>query len=135
MKKLFISCPMRGRTEDEIKASMERMKAVAEIMVGEELEVIPTFIADADKNKPIYNLGVSIKRMQDADYVAAPFQAYEWRGCSVEKEVAQRYMDPRNILDIPVRVIFSSEDEYNRSTRRFVDCATDCASRPVLSEA
>lgn len=37
MKKLFISCPMRGRTEYAIKASMEQMHRIAEAVFGEEL--------------------------------------------------------------------------------------------------
>lgn len=116
MKKLFISCPMRGRTEDEIKASMERMKTVAEIMVGEELELIPSPIkADTDKSKPIYNLGVSIKRMQDADYVATPREYYDWKGCSIEAMVVERYMEPHQILRMDNRVVFSSPEEYDRA--------------------
>ena len=43
MKKLFISCPMRNRTEYAIKASMEQMHRIAEAVFGEELEVIPTY--------------------------------------------------------------------------------------------
>ena len=40
MKKLFISVPMRNRTEYDIKASMEQMHKIAEAVFGEELEVI-----------------------------------------------------------------------------------------------
>ena len=36
MKKLFVSVPMRGRTEDEIRVSIEKMKKIAEIYEGEE---------------------------------------------------------------------------------------------------
>lgn len=43
MKKLFISVPMRNRTECAIKASMEQMHKIAEAVFGEELEVIPTY--------------------------------------------------------------------------------------------
>ena len=31
MKKLFVSVPMKGRTEEEIKASIQKMKKIAEI--------------------------------------------------------------------------------------------------------
>lgn len=40
MKKLFVSVPMKGRTEEEIKASIQKMKKIAEIYEGEELELI-----------------------------------------------------------------------------------------------
>lgn len=43
MKKLFISCPMKGRTEENIKKSMDKMHKLAEIMFEQELEVIPQF--------------------------------------------------------------------------------------------
>lgn len=45
MKKLFISQPMNGKTDEEIKA--ERAKAVeeAEKMLGEKVEVIDSFFA------------------------------------------------------------------------------------------
>ena len=46
MKKLFISVPIKGRTEEAIKASMEKMHKIAEATVGEELEVIPSYIED-----------------------------------------------------------------------------------------
>jgi hypothetical protein len=31
MKKLFVSVPMKGRTEEEIRASIEKMKKIAEV--------------------------------------------------------------------------------------------------------
>ena len=37
MKKLFVSLPMRGRTEAEIKDSIAKMKIIAEAYKGEEL--------------------------------------------------------------------------------------------------
>ena len=46
MKKLFISCPMKGRTEENIRKSMEKMHKIAEIIFDQELEVIPTYIED-----------------------------------------------------------------------------------------
>ena len=44
MKKLFISVPMKGRTEAQIRATMEQMHHIAEAVFGEELEVIQTYI-------------------------------------------------------------------------------------------
>lgn len=41
MKKLFISCPMKGRTEENIRKSMEKMHKIAEAVFEQELEVIP----------------------------------------------------------------------------------------------
>lgn len=92
MKKLFISCPMKGRTAENIKESMEKLHRIAEIIVGEELEVIDTYIVgDEYKDCPIRCLGESIKRMQDADYFIGPEDTYNWKGCLIEREVAMRY--------------------------------------------
>ena len=44
MKKLFVSVPMKGRTEKEIKESIQKMKKIAEIYEGEELELIDSYI-------------------------------------------------------------------------------------------
>ena len=44
MKKLFVSVPMKGRTETEIKASIQKMKKIAETYEGEELELIDSYV-------------------------------------------------------------------------------------------
>ena len=46
MKKLFVSVPMKGGTEKEIKASIQKMKKIAEAYEGEELELIDSYIED-----------------------------------------------------------------------------------------
>ena len=92
MKKLFISCPMRGRTPEAIKASIEKMHKIAEATVGEELEIIPTYLEGAEyKDRPIACLGESIKRMQEADYFIGVRENYEFAGCCIEDDVASRY--------------------------------------------
>ncbi len=40
MKRLFVSVPMKGRTEEEIKESIAKMKSFAELCEGEELELL-----------------------------------------------------------------------------------------------
>lgn len=99
MKKLFISCPMRGRTEEAIKQSMEKMHKIAEIVFGEELEVIDSYINEKPecKRNAIWCLGVSLELMADADYFIGPADwfAESFDGCSIEREVARRYDIPR----------------------------------------
>ena len=51
MKKLFISCPMKGRTEKAIKDSMNRLHSLAEIVIGEKLEAIDSYIENAPEFK------------------------------------------------------------------------------------
>ena len=94
MKKLFISVPMKGRTEEEIRASIEKMKKIAEAYEGEELELIDSYIEDnppKDNNQAIWYLGESLKKLATADVFISIDDLYEWNGCYVEKEVARRY--------------------------------------------
>ena len=68
MKKLFISQPMRGKTDAEILATRE--KAIA---------------------KPLWYIGESIKYLGEADVA---FFAKGWedaRGCRIEHECAKEY--------------------------------------------
>ena len=102
-KKLFISCPMRGRTEEAIRHDMDRMHKLAEIVFDQELEVIPTYIEDDDipetGNKAIWCLGESIKKMSEADYFIGVRWGEGARGCRVENEVTAAYNIPSTFVD------------------------------------
>ena len=66
MKKLFVSVPMKGRTEEEIKESIQKMKKIAEIYEGEELELIDSYIEDnppKDSKEAVWYLGESLKKL------------------------------------------------------------------------
>lgn len=92
-KKLFISCPMKGRTEENIRNSMARMHKMAEIVFDQELEVIPTYIEHTppkDASQAVWYLGESIKKLSEADY----FIGIDFRGCGIERYVAQTYGIP-----------------------------------------
>lgn len=95
MKKLFISCPMRGRSEEAIKASMEQMHKIAEAVFGEELEVIQTYIEDdppQNSQAAIWYLGESIKMMSQADYFIGVYDPERrFDGCMIENTVASKY--------------------------------------------
>lgn len=68
MKKLFISQPMKGKTDEEILA--ERKKAIrsAERQLGEPVEVIDSFFQSAPVDaKPLWYLGESLKLLAEAD--------------------------------------------------------------------
>ena len=70
MEKLFISCPMRARTAEQIHATMDQMHKIAEAIFGEELEVIPTYFEGTppeNANDRLWYLGKSIEKMSEAD--------------------------------------------------------------------
>ena len=92
MKKLFISQPMRGKTDEEIRA--ERAKAIqcVEKIVGEPVAVIDSFFEKAQVNaKPLWYLGNSLELLSDADiaYFAAGWK--ETIGCWIEYICAIQY--------------------------------------------
>lgn len=94
MKKLFVSVPMKGRTEEEIKASIQKMKKIAEVYEGEELELIDSYIEDnppQNKNQAVWYLGESIKKLSQADVFIGICESYEWNGCEIERETAAVY--------------------------------------------
>lgn len=95
MKKLFISCPMRGRTEEAIKATMGRMHKIAEAIFSEELEVLPTYFEGKppeDVNERLWYLGESIKKMSEADYFIGIYDSQkDYDGCLIENYTAKLY--------------------------------------------
>ena len=98
MKKLFISVPMKGRTEEQIRESMRRMHKVAEAVWDEELDVIDSYVAEAVpsvNSEAVWFLGEFIKKMADADYfIGADRYDNRYRGCNVERMVAIEYGIP-----------------------------------------
>lgn len=92
MKKLFISQPMKGKTDEEILAV--RVKAIesAKKHLGEDVEVIDSFFRLAPvKEKPLWFLGQSLMRLAEADiaYFAKGWE--DARGCKIENECAIAY--------------------------------------------
>ena len=104
MKKLFISVPMRGRTEEAIKTSITKMKAIAEAYEGEELELIDSYMpksAPENVNQSIWCLGRSIEKMAEADVFIGCGNAYgKYPGCDIEVDVARCYQIKTHRVDI-----------------------------------
>nr|DAK34514.1 MAG TPA: Blasticidin M [Bacteriophage sp.] len=111
MKKLFVSVPMKGRTEEEIKASIQKMKKIAEIYEGEELELIDSYIEDnppKDSKEAVWYLGESLKKLAQADVFIGICESYDWNGCCIERETAEKYGIKAYM--IPARYVI---DDYN----------------------
>lgn len=88
MKKLFISQPMNGKTNEQILE--ERQKAISSF--DDEVEVIDSFFKDAPHDAtPLWYLGESIKLLGDADVVYFCKDWEKYRGCTIEHECAVRY--------------------------------------------
>ena len=92
MKKLFISQPMKDKTDKQIL--VERMDAIeaAKEIVGEDVEVIDSFFQSAPADaRPLWFLGKSLELLSTADiaYFAPGWSKY--RGCKIEHECAVQY--------------------------------------------
>lgn len=93
MKKIFISQPMNGLTDDEIKRNRsEAIDSLRKIMEGEEFTVLDSFFEKAPHDaKPLWFLGKSLELMADADYVLFIGDWSKARGCRIEHQCTQEY--------------------------------------------
>ena len=94
MKKLFISVPMKNRTEENIRKSIEKMHKIAEIVFEEKLEVIPSYMEDnppKDNNQAIWYLSKSIEKLAEADYFIGVRWTEFFKGCNSERQIAYDY--------------------------------------------
>lgn len=92
MIRVFISQPMKGKTNEEILAV--RKKAIESVKhhYGEDVVVIDSFFQDAPTEaKPLWFLGKSIELLSTADvaYFAKGWE--EARGCRIENTCAIEY--------------------------------------------
>ena len=90
MPKIFISQPMNGKTNEEIKN--ERNYIIDKLRENESVEIIDSFFKDKPyEASPLWYLGESIKLMSESDIV---FFCNGWqtaRGCQIEHDCALEY--------------------------------------------
>lgn len=93
MKKLFISQPMRDKTDEEIKSERnEILQRVKEIYPNEDIVLIDSFFETAPHDvKPLWFLGKSLELLSTADIVYFAKGWEEYRGCSIEHKCAIEY--------------------------------------------
>ena len=115
MKKLFISCPMKNRTKENIQMTFERLHKIAEAVFNESLEVIPTYIEDnppSCRTEGLWFLGKSIELLAQADYFICICgdNAFQYNGCTVEIDAAKLYGVPVYL----VPTVFAAPDVAKR---------------------
>ena len=91
MKKLFISQPMRGKTDEEILAERADAAQAARDALGEEVEVIDSFFGTSDMSHALEYLGESLKLLAKADIAYFALGWNEARGCKIEHVCAEEY--------------------------------------------
>ena len=95
MRKIFISCPMKNRTKEEIENTIELMKNTAKKELGNEVEFINTIVQDKapyeTNNQAIWYLGKSIEILSQCQAIVCLKDVDNYNGCFIEKEIAKRY--------------------------------------------
>mgnify|MGYP000106574375 CR=1 FL=1 len=95
MRKLFISQPMKGKTDEEILMEREKAIKIAEERLKEPVEVIQSFFQGAPADaKPLWFLGKSLELLATADVAYFSPGWSEARGCVIEKNCAVQYGIP-----------------------------------------
>ena len=92
MKKLFISQPMKDKTDEEIIAVRKKAIQAAKEVVGSDVEVLDSFFQGAPHDaKPLWFLGKSFQILSQADVVFFAKGWDQYRGCKMEHEAAKQY--------------------------------------------
>ena len=89
MKRVFISCPMNGKTDAEIREAREHGKALAEKELKEPVEIIDSLFEPNDK--PLKLLARALALLADADVAVFTNGWSEARGCVIEHTCAEQY--------------------------------------------
>lgn len=91
MTKVFISQPMKDKTNQEIEQERKEIIEKAEKFLGE-IEVIDSFFKDAPHDaKPLWFLGKSLELLSTADVIVLGKDWENARGCKIEHECAIQY--------------------------------------------
>lgn len=92
MKKLFISQPMKDKTDAEILAVREQAIQSAKNLLGEDVEVIDSFFQNVPHDAtPLWFLAKSLELLATADVVYFAKDWEKYRGCRIENTCAIEY--------------------------------------------
>lgn len=92
MKKIFISQPMKGKSNEQIKKERESIiKDIEAIMEDEQFVILDTVFEDFKGATPLKFLAKSLMVLADADYAYFAEGWEEARGCRIEHECALEY--------------------------------------------
>lgn len=92
MKKLFISQPMKGKSDEDILKERNKAIAEAERLCGDVVEVLDSFFQGAPADaKPLWFLGKSLELLAQADVAYFVPGWADARGCRIEHQCALEY--------------------------------------------
>ena len=91
-KKLFISQPMRGKSDEEIITIRLQVIEAVKQYTGEDIEVIDSFFQNAPvEARPLWFLGKSLELLSTADIAVFVDDWDFYRGCKIENICCQSY--------------------------------------------
>jgi hypothetical protein len=105
---------MKSRTPEAIKASIIKMKKIAEVYEDEELELLETYVEDEapeGANPAVWYLSRALEKLSMADVFIGISDYYTWNGCQLETEAASFYgikryqVDPNVIIENYTEVV------------------------------
>lgn len=95
--KVFISMPMKSKSVEQVLIERDRIFEYIKKKLPE-AELINSVLKDADKDiasggddKGVWYLGKSIQLLSEADIVFFVNNWADFRGCSIERDVAEAY--------------------------------------------
>ena len=89
--KVFISQPMRGKTDEQIRKERNKVIANIEYVYRDGVEILDSVFDLEEGTGGLVYLGKSIELMDEADLVYFMEGWDEARGCVIEHETAVRY--------------------------------------------
>jgi hypothetical protein len=91
--KVFISQPMKDKTDEEIKAERQRViDSIKQRFGTDDIEIIDSFFEEAPHDaKPLWFLGKSIQLLASADLAYFVKGWDNYRGCKIEHTCAAQY--------------------------------------------
>lgn len=93
MVKVFISQPMKGKTNEETQAERQKaVEAAQKLFCDESVEILDSYFQDApDEAKPLWFLGEALKLLSTADVAVFTPGWNNYRGCKIEHICAMEY--------------------------------------------
>lgn len=91
--KVFISQPMRDKTDAQIKTERERaIRTIREKYPEEDIEILDSFFESAPHDaKPLWFLGKSFEILSNADLAYFCREWNNYRGCNMEHQACRVY--------------------------------------------
>ena len=130
-KKLFISCPMRNLSDEQIKKLRQYLYEVAKAIFNEsDFELIESYKSELKFNNPIDSLSESLKMLSQANYFIGVDVDETYRGCIIENMVANLYNI--NYILISTATISNNTGIFlNKTTRVDTDSNSTCYNNEV----